>query len=91
MFADLIACLAEFCKNKKTPKVCVQAIELFLIVSVKLNDHLTTRRVVQNVIGTPSSVAPKETDEDLVVKYWMPILFSLHGIIMTSELDVRTK
>lgn len=32
-----------------------------------------------------------QLEEDVDVKYWLPVLFGLHGIIMTTELDIRTK
>jgi hypothetical protein len=45
--------------------------------------------------GTPRRLSKATTaghvEDDVVVKYWMPILFGLHGIIMSSELDIRTK
>lgn len=30
-------------------------------------------------------------EEDLCIRLWMPILFGLHDVIMTCELEVRTK
>jgi brefeldin A-inhibited guanine nucleotide-exchange protein len=30
-------------------------------------------------------------EEDLCIRYWMPVLFGLHDVIMTCDLEVRTR
>lgn len=92
MFPDFISCLSEFCKNKKCQKVTGQAIDFFPMVNLKLGEYISSNLKDSEQVNRKSSsmLSPVGGDHDFI-EFWMPILFGLHGIIMTSELDIRTK
>lgn len=101
-FPDYVACLTAFAKNKKAQKISVQAVELFNTACTRINEFAREKkgRVLQ---ASPSKFSLSEIalmeilkqeagpDNDYAVKYWMPILFGLHDVIMTSDLENRTK
>lgn len=106
-FGDYITCLSELCKNKKSLKISTAAIEYFPLAAAKVRGYILdslasnsprknsaegnslANSALPNLRARSASVLSPE--EDVVVKYWMPFLFNLHGIIMESELDIRTK
>ncbi|KAI8905469.1 hypothetical protein EDD86DRAFT_257459 [Gorgonomyces haynaldii] len=104
---DLISCLADFCKNKKAGKIPSQAIDLFTLVAQKSQQYIeaTGTGVPSTPIKTDNFFPERPrsdsignslrkslaSEDDSVLRFWMPILFGLHDVIMTSELDIRTK
>ncbi|KAH6598916.1 hypothetical protein BASA50_003422 [Batrachochytrium salamandrivorans] len=50
---------------------------------------LSPDRVVVN--PHTGSIRQTSAEDDTSVKYWMPVLFGLQDVIMTSELEVRTR
>ncbi|KAJ3359472.1 guanine nucleotide exchange protein for ADP-robosylation factor [Kappamyces sp. JEL0680] len=124
--SDFIACIVEFCKNKKSSKINQLALDLLRQCTQKINDTTVSKLTSQNSIpkgmsvlsplATPSmdshippvhtrSASMLQTDslhrrtgtmtvsveEDICIRYWMPLLFGLHDIIMSCDLEVRTK
>lgn len=94
---ELINSLVEFCKNSKFDKVSFQAVELFKstvprIADVALAEGVRVRRAWEEEgFGGEVDTATKQRKEDPMLKYWFPILFGLYEIIMTCELEVRTR
>jgi brefeldin A-inhibited guanine nucleotide-exchange protein len=91
-FSDMIICLTEFAKNQRFQKISLQAIE-------------TLKGTVPVMLACPEcplSHKSKESDheaapvrtvkDDPMVKYWFPVLFAFHDILMTGEdLEARTR
>ncbi|KAI5821112.1 hypothetical protein BZA77DRAFT_238616 [Pyronema omphalodes] len=90
-FADMIVCLTQFAKNQRFPQISLKAIE-------------TLKNTVPAMLACPecplSQLAPpspqeaqvRTVKEDPMVKYWFPVLFAFHDILMTGEdLEARTR
>ncbi|KAI5798944.1 hypothetical protein EDC01DRAFT_613660 [Geopyxis carbonaria] len=89
-FADMVICLTEFAKNQRFQKVSLQAIE-------------TLKGTVPVMLACPecplSKVSPsgeiavvRTVKEDPMVKFWFPVLFAFHDVLMTGEdLEARTR
>ncbi|KAK7207757.1 hypothetical protein BZA70DRAFT_265101 [Myxozyma melibiosi] len=87
-FADLAVTLTELAKNYRFQKISLHAIELLRSSIPKM---LAYQRSVQEGTSTLSH-ATKASIEDPSVKFWFPILFAFHNIIMTGEdLEVRSR
>ncbi|KAK9467151.1 hypothetical protein V1512DRAFT_237847 [Lipomyces arxii] len=87
-FADMAVCLTELAKNYRFQKISLHAIEL---LHSSIPRMLEYQRSVQT--GTSQVVtANKASIEDPPVKFWFPVLFAFHDIIMTGEdLEVRSR
>ncbi|KAK9461068.1 uncharacterized protein V1516DRAFT_674944 [Lipomyces oligophaga] len=87
-FADLAVTLTEMAKNHRFQKISLHAIELIRSSIPKMLEY---QRSVQEGTSTLQS-ASKASIEDPSVKFWFPILFAFHNIIMTGEdLEVRSR
>ncbi|KAL5039064.1 hypothetical protein BDV3_002220 [Batrachochytrium dendrobatidis] len=55
--------------------------------------HLEELTSPERVVVNPhtGSIRHTSAEDDASVKYWMPVLFGLQDVIMTSELEVRSK
>lgn len=57
-----------------------------------LQGNVTSPHVNGGTIGhTYNDVAITSHSEDPSVRYWLPVLYALHEIIMNCELEVRTR
>ncbi|KAI8898774.1 hypothetical protein BC833DRAFT_417312 [Globomyces pollinis-pini] len=113
---DFVACLVEFCKNRKTAKVNLYAVELLRQCIQKISEIVEAKNSMKANIGMNTVTSPSRisvtnaespatvtksmtqtvnsqmsTDEDVCIRLWMPLLFGLHDIIMTCDLEVRTR
>lgn len=97
-FADMIVCLTEFAKNQRFQKVSLQAIEILkgtvpVMLSCPecpLSNAETPRDLQEDTAVFP--VGPRTLKEDPMVKFWFPVLFAFHDILMTGEdLEARTR
>ncbi|KAI9136456.1 hypothetical protein BKA69DRAFT_1104037 [Paraphysoderma sedebokerense] len=86
-YSDFISCMVQFVRNKSFPKTSLQAVE-----------HLKGAiPVVADVIEKEKVVIQQHTDElsqppeDPTQKYWLPTLTGLHEIVMTCDLESRTR
>lgn len=90
-FADLIVCLTETAKNNQFQRISFQALDAL-------------KATIPNMLACPecplsSKYAPakkatstKQAQDDPMVKFWYPILFAFHDVIMTGEdLEVRQR
>lgn len=84
-FADLIVCLTEYCKNNRFQKISLQSIELL-------------KGTIEHMLHSPECPLSDEytgadsNPEDAMIRFWYPVLFAFHDIIMTGEdLEVRTR
>lgn len=90
-FADLIVCLTETAKNNQFQRISFQALDAL-------------KATIPNMIACPEcplsskyspgkkSTSAKQTQDDPMVKFWYPILFAFHDVIMTGEdLEVRQR
>jgi len=89
-FNELIRCLVEFARNQAFPKISLHAIEL-IRKSVTMTAELSAsqKELVITLNDRPDTLAVKETDHDL--KFWFPTLFGFYEIIMSCDLEVRTR
>lgn len=91
-FGDMIQCLTEFSKNQRFQKVSLQAIETLKgTVPVMLAcpecplSHMGKK-------GENPDDKPIKLEEDPMKKYWLPVLYAFHDILMTGEdLEARTR
>ncbi|KAJ3313350.1 guanine nucleotide exchange protein for ADP-robosylation factor [Boothiomyces sp. JEL0838] len=108
---DLVACIAEYCKNKKYPKLNTQSLDIYKQLIAKIAETSVKKPMRQmSLVASPSvanvfSDTPVSTtgtlkkqtthqispEEDICIRLWMPVLFGLHDLIMTCDLEVRTK
>ncbi|KAK9241341.1 hypothetical protein V1525DRAFT_351858 [Lipomyces kononenkoae] len=87
-FADLAVCLTEFAKNFRFQKISLHSIELLRSSVSRMLDY--QKNVQAGTIVLPG--ASKASIEDPSVKFWFPVLFAFHDIIMTGEdLEVRSR
>ncbi|KAK9368666.1 hypothetical protein V1509DRAFT_592614 [Lipomyces kononenkoae] len=87
-FADLAVCLTEFAKNFRFQKISLHSIELLRSSISRMLDY--QKNVQAGTIVVPT--ASKASIEDPSVKFWFPVLFAFHDIIMTGEdLEVRSR
>lgn len=97
----MIVCITEFAKNQRFQKVSLKAIETLKAAVPNMvqcsetalqpnPDELSD--VPINEKTALAVQAAKATRVDLHVKYWFPILFAFHDILMTGEeLEARTR
>lgn len=90
-FADLIVCLTETAKNNRFQRISFQALDAL-------------KATIPNMLACPecplsSKYAPtkrsgpvKQPADDPMIKFWYPILFAFHDVIMTgNDLEVRQR
>lgn len=89
-FADMIVCITEFAKNQKFQKVSLQAIDTLkgtVAVMLSCPECPLSQKGVE-----PNSGFVRTVKEDPMVKFWFPVLFGFHDILMTGEdLEARTR
>jgi len=98
-FADMIICLTEFAKNTRFQKVSLQAIEtlkgtvprMLTCPECPLSEKVNGTSETEATNGQPKKVA-RNAKDDPMVKFWFPVLFAFHDILMTGEdLEARTR
>lgn len=90
-FADLIICLTETAKNNRFQRISFQALDAL-------------KATIPNMLACPECPlcpkyspkeriqVPKQPPEDPMIKFWYPILFAFHDVIMTGDdLEVRQR
>ncbi|SJX64808.1 probable SEC7-component of non-clathrin vesicle coat [Sporisorium reilianum f. sp. reilianum] len=85
-FADLCICATHFAKANKQ-KISLQATELLrgLVASM-----LSAKECPIEEGGDPGPAASTPMSDDPMVRFWFPVLFAFHDIIMTGDdLEVR--
>ncbi|CAH6723573.1 protein transport protein Sec7p [[Candida] jaroonii] len=76
-FEDLIKCFTALCKNGKFQKINLLSLDILQ----KLVNQIAMEYLKQG-----------ENKNETLIKYWFPILFGFHDVIMTGEeLEVRSK
>jgi brefeldin A-inhibited guanine nucleotide-exchange protein len=87
-FADLTACITEFCKASKYQKISLLAIAMLRgIIPVMLECPDCGFRDPSTSTETATSGG---LAEDIMIKFWFPLLFGFYDIIMNGEdLEVR--
>ncbi|KAA1073441.1 guanine nucleotide exchange protein for ADP-robosylation factor [Puccinia graminis f. sp. tritici] len=88
-FADLTVCITDFCKISQFQKVSLHAIEMLknLITAMLGCPECPLSRPVGDQAGVDSPPA-----DDIMLKFWFPILFAFYDITMNGEdLEVRKR
>lgn len=82
-FADLTVCITDFCKASKFQKISLLAIAML-------------RGIIPVMLRTPEcgltveAISQASPNDDPMIKFWFPTLFSFYDIIMNGEdLEVR--
>ncbi|KAI9362470.1 hypothetical protein DFJ73DRAFT_620704 [Zopfochytrium polystomum] len=91
-FSDCITCLVEFCKNKNFPKTSLQSIELLKQTIPRIYEIATgthTPRFEKSASTAADEVLP--TPDEANFRVLFPILFALYEVVMTGDLEVRTR
>lgn len=88
-FADLAVCITDFCKISKYQKISLHAIEMLrgLIPQMLQSPEcpITER-------GPPPKTENEGPADDVMTRYWFPVLFGFYDIIMNGEdLEVRKR
>lgn len=83
-FADLTVCITEFCKVSKYQKISLLAIAMLRgVIPVMLESPECS------LSSGSSEIPPTDMDEGMI-RFWFPVLFGFHDIIMNGEdLEVR--
>jgi brefeldin A-inhibited guanine nucleotide-exchange protein len=90
-FGDLIVCLTETAKNNQFQRISFQALDA---LKATIPNMLACPECPLSSKYSPSKKATstKQTQDDPMVKFWYPILFAFHDVIMTGEdLEVRQR
>lgn len=88
-FGSFVGCLSTIGKNVSYQKKSLQALKSLKSLIDKIIP-LTPK--VNNQLETVSAESEVNADEELFNKYWFPILYSLHDVIMNGEdLEVRSR
>ncbi|RPB14358.1 Sec7-domain-containing protein [Morchella conica CCBAS932] len=95
-FTDMIVCLTEFAKNQRFQKISLQAIET---LKGTVPDMLSCPECPLSQTKKPAALGDelnpamiRTVKEDPMIKFWFPVLFSFHDILMTGEdLEARTR
>ncbi|CAG8578931.1 18788_t:CDS:2, partial [Acaulospora morrowiae] len=95
-YPDLMVCLTEFSKNKRFQKTSLQAIELICASIPKMLEYPQYRihEPVNGSNGVEGVTSNNKviTNDDPSFKFWYPLLFGFHDVIMNGEdLEVRTR
>lgn len=97
-FADMIVCLTEFAKNHRFQKISLQAIETLKTTVPRMlscPECPLSRMSPGGLSDDPNAPATgvvRTIKEDPMVKFWFPVLFAFHDILMTGEdLEARTR
>ncbi|OLL21713.1 Protein transport protein sec72 [Neolecta irregularis DAH-3] len=86
-YPDLAVCLTELAKNQRFQKFSLQALEIL-------------KGTIPNVLArsecplyeNSSLIKSDSADADPTVRFWFPVLFGFHDILMTGDdLEVRSK
>lgn len=98
-FADMVICLTEFAKNTRFQKISLQAIEtlkgtvprMLACPECPLSEKATGVDGPDAPNGRPKKTV-RTVKDDPMVKFWFPVLFAFHDILMTGEdLEARTR
>lgn len=88
-FADLAACLTDFCKVTKFQKISLQAIEMLKGLVPKIVEIPDVIPVAGSEL-TNGKAKSQNPQDDPMLRYWLPVLNAFYDIIMTGEdLEVR--
>jgi len=89
-FADLIVCLTETAKNNQFQRISFQALDA---LKATIPNMLACPECPLSSKYSPAKrTSPTQTQDDPMVKFWYPILFAFHDVIMTGEdLEVRQR
>lgn len=97
-FADMIICLTEFAKNHRFQKISLQAIETLKSTVPRMLScpecplSKTNPGGLSDDLNVPTTGMVRTMKEDPMVKFWFPVLFAFHDILMTGEdLEARTR
>jgi len=90
-FADLIVCLTETAKNNRFQRISFQALDALKATIPNMlacpECPLSAKYAPAKRVGTG-----KQPPDDPMIKFWYPILFSFHDVIMTgNDLEVRQR
>ena len=71
------------------------SVKLFLLKAAVSSPALVLDSTTPNQPAAEGEVKEKKAtvpvEEDICIRLWMPVLFGLHDVIMTCDLEVRTK
>ncbi|KAK6535031.1 guanine nucleotide exchange protein for ADP-robosylation factor [Arthrobotrys megalospora] len=105
-FSDLVVCLTEFAKNLRFQRISLQAIEILKTIVPRMLDtpecplspksadfeHINGVENGNSVETVMGGGKVKTAKEDPMVKFWFPVLFAFHDVLMTGEdLEVRSR
>lgn len=80
-FGNMVSCFSELAKNQRFQKPSLHSVELLKSTIKRILKYLPAQETVDGEIGI-----------EFYNKYWFPILFALHDIIMNGEdLEVRSR
>ncbi|KAI5784997.1 hypothetical protein DFH27DRAFT_266563 [Peziza echinospora] len=100
-FSDMVVCITEFAKNQRFQKVSLQAIETLKATVPNMlqcpectlspnNEEMIDVPISDK--ATPPVAVIRVAREDPMVKYWFPLLFAFHDILMNGDdLEARTR
>lgn len=97
-FEDMIICLTGFAKNQRFQKTSLQAIETlkgtvpYMLSCPECHLSKTIPSGLSNDPNALTATKVRTAKEDPMVKFWFPVLFAFHDILMTGEdLEARTR
>lgn len=82
-FLDYISSLVRFCKNQRFEKISLPAVDLLRKSFVFLSS--------QDLQADAHELKIIEDVENNLEEKWLPLLFGLSDVVMTCELEVRTR
>lgn len=86
-FGGMVSCLSEISKNQHFQKPSLHSLELLKVTIKRILPYTQ-----EPVNAVPEGSDPIVAVEELYVKYWFPVLFAFHDVIMNGEdLEVRSR
>lgn len=84
-FADLTVCITDFCKATKFQKISLLAIGMLRgVIPTMLKSPECS------ILMSPAVDQNSQSQDDAMLRFWFPVLFSFFDIIMNGEdLEVR--
>lgn len=87
--SDYISCLVNFSRNRHFTRVALQSIELIKLLIPKVEDMFLENLAINEVNKQNLQISNQYDDPNF--NLWFPLLFGLYEVVMTGELEVRTR
>ena len=97
--SEFSSCLVEFSRNLKFPKINLQSVDMMRSIIVHISGYAGRKDEIKNEALGSSENITEGTDvldqvaskDDPILRLWFPVLFGLYEMVMSCELEARTR